>query len=112
MENCLFCRIIQGEIPSDKVYEDEAVYAFRDISPQAPTHVLVVPKEHVTSVDSANNPLKVGTVILKAAEIAKNEGLSEKGYRLVCNHGPDGGQTVFHLHVHVLGGRSLDWPPG
>jgi len=111
-ENCLFCRIVQGEIPSNKVYEDEAVYAFRDINPQAPTHILVIPKEHVSSIDEASNAHSVGNVMLKAGEIARSEGLSETGYRLVCNHGPDGGQTVFHLHIHILGGRSLHWPPG
>lgn len=112
MENCLFCKIICGEIPSNKVYEDETVFAFRDINPQAPTHVLVIPKTHVNSVAEATDPALMGKVVLAAASIARQEGLEEGGYRLVCNHGPNAGQTVFHIHVHLLGGRSLGWPPG
>ena len=108
MSDCLFCRIIAGEIPSAKVYEDDTVFAFRDIAPQAPTHILVVPKEHIASaaelnVDSA--PL-AAACLTAAAEIAAREGLSG-GYRLVSNCGDDAGQTVKHLHFHILGGRKL-----
>lgn len=112
MENCLFCKIVKGEIPSNKVFEDEHVFAFYDINPQAPVHILVIPKTHVTSVAAVTDPQLVGRVMVKAAEIAREQGLEEKGYRLVTNHGPDAGQTVFHLHVHLLGGRSMGWPPG
>ncbi len=112
MERCLFCQIIQGEVPSNPVYEDEDVFAFKDINPQAPVHVLVIPKRHVMSVSEVQDPNLIGTVMMRAAKIARQEGLEDNGYRLVTNHGYDGGQTVFHLHVHLLGGRTLDWPPG
>ncbi len=112
MENCLFCKIIQGQIPSTKVYEDESVLAFRDIAPQAPIHILVIPKSHYDSVRQVSNPDVLGTLMIKAAEIAQAEGLDSKGYRLVCNTGQDGGQTVDHLHIHLLGGRVMTWPPG
>ncbi len=110
----LFTKIINGEIPSDKVYEDELCYAFRDINPQAPTHILVVPRREIPGIGCAKEGDKslVGHLMLKAAEIARSEGLSEKGYRLVVNSGDDGGQTVDHLHVHILGGRAMKWPPG
>jgi histidine triad (HIT) family protein len=112
MESCLFCKIIKGEIPSSKVYEDEAVFAFNDINPQAPTHILVIPKAHVSSVAKVLEAEQIGQVLIKAADIAREAGLEEKGYRLVSNHGADAGQTVFHLHVHILGGRPMAWPPG
>ena len=114
MENCLFCKIIKGEIPSTKVYEDELVYAFRDIEPQAPVHVLIIPKEHIASANELNeeNASVVGHIYAVAAKIAKEEGIAEGGYRIVNNCGADGGQTVGHLHFHMLGGRSLAWPPG
>ena len=108
MSDCLFCRIVKGEIPSTKVFENEKVYAFRDINPQAPTHILVVPKEHVSSLDALNE----GTLDQAAAclavipVIAAAEGLSN-GYRVISNVGPDGGQTVEHLHFHILGGKKL-----
>ena len=104
-DNCLFCRIIAGEIPSSKVYEDEYVFAFRDINPQAPVHVLVVPKEHIPCADAigAANSVHVAKCFEAIAKIAKAEGL-DKGYRVVNNCGEDGGQTVMHLHFHILGG--------
>jgi histidine triad (HIT) family protein len=111
--SCLFCKIVKGEIPSKPVYEDELCYAFADINPQAPVHVLIVPREHFSSLDEVpaeKNPL-VGHLLAAAAEIARQKSLG-KGYRAVINTGSDGGQTVEHLHVHLLGGRSLAWPPG
>jgi histidine triad (HIT) family protein len=110
---CLFCKIVAGEIPSKKVFEDDSTYAFRDINPQAPTHILVVPRKHVASLaeTAAGDGDMLGHLHLVAAQIAQQEGLS-KGYRTVINTGSDGGQTVDHLHVHLLGGRSLEWPPG
>jgi histidine triad (HIT) family protein len=108
----LSCKIVRGEIPSNKVYEDDQVFAFRDITPQAPTHILVIPKQHIASVAEATDAGLIGSVVLSATDIARSEGLEESGYRLVCNHGKDGGQTVSHIHVHLLGGRPLGWPPG
>ena len=107
--NCIFCKIIAGEIPSTKVFEDNFCYAFRDINPQAPTHILMVPKTHITSVAevSAINDALVGHVFAKIAEIARQEGLEENGYRVVSNVGEHGGQTVPHLHFHLLGGKPL-----
>jgi histidine triad (HIT) family protein len=110
--DCLFCKIVSGEIPADTVFQNERVLAFRDISPQAPTHVLVIPREHVTSVESLEDEGLAGELLLVARDVARAEGLSEAGYRLVTNIGSDGGQAVFHLHIHVLGGRSMGWPPG
>ena len=112
--DCLFCKIINGDIPSSKVYEDELVYAFRDIEPQAPVHILIIPKEHIASANelTEENASVVGHVFAVAAKIAKEEGFAEGGYRIVNNCGEDGGQTVKHLHFHMLGGRSLQWPPG
>ena len=112
--DCLFCKIIKGEIPSNKVYEDDAVFAFRDIEPQAPVHILIIPKEHIASANELNdeNSAIVGHIFSVAAKIAKSEGIAEGGYRIVNNCGADGGQTVGHLHFHMLGGRSLAWPPG
>ena len=108
MENCLFCKIIAGDIPSTKVYEDETVLAFRDIAPQAPTHILVIPKAHIGSVAevTGENSAVVAHIFEVIAQIAKNEGLSE-GYRVVSNCGPHAGQTVHHLHFHLLGGKQL-----
>ena len=113
MENCLFCNIIAGKIPSTRVYEDETVLAFRDIAPQAPTHVLVVPKTHIEDCNgiSAENSAVVAHIFEVIPAIAKAEGL-ENGYRVVSNCGADAGQTVQHLHFHILGGRSMQWPPG
>ena len=108
MENCLFCKIIAGDIPSTKVYEDELVYAFRDINPQAPTHILVIPKTHIGSVAevSAENSTVVAHIFEVIARVAEAEGLAN-GYRVVSNCGPDAGQTVHHLHFHILGGKKL-----
>lgn len=112
--NCLFCKIIAGQVPANKVYEDETVFAFRDINPVAPTHILVVPREHLSAIDRAEprHEAMLGALMRKAGEIASAEGLAADGFRLVINTGRDGGQTVFHLHVHILGGRALGWPPG
>ena len=110
----IFQRIIDRDIPADIVYETEHVLAFRDINPQAPTHVLVIPKRAISSIADAQESHEslMGKLMLAAAEVARIEGVDQSGYRLVINHGDHGGQTVFHLHVHVLGGRSLAWPPG
>ncbi|MGA8646851.1 MAG: histidine triad nucleotide-binding protein, partial [Candidatus Sulfotelmatobacter sp.] len=111
--DCLFCRILRGEIPSKKVYEDEHVLAFEDISPKAPTHVLIIPKKHFAGLKEAQaeDAEVIGRCHLAAAEIARQRGI-EQGYRTVLNVGPGAGQSVFHLHVHLLGGRHLSWPPG
>ena len=113
MNDCLFCRIIRGEVPSKKIYEDEHTFAFEDINPQAPTHVLIIPKEHIGGLKEASLEQAeiVGRCHLTAAHIARQRGI-EDGYRTVLNVGPGAGQSVFHLHVHLLGGRSLHWPPG
>jgi histidine triad (HIT) family protein len=110
---CLFCKIMAGEIPSKKVFEDDRTYAFRDINPQAPTHILVVPRKHIGSLAEAvaEDQDLLGYLHLIAARIAKSEGLSS-GFRTVVNTGSDGGQTVDHLHIHLLGGRLMHWPPG
>jgi len=110
----IFQKIIDGEIPADKVYEDDDVLAFRDINAQAPTHVLVIPKRPITSIAHATDEDQalIGKVMLAAAQVARDAGLEADGYRLVTNVGRDGGQSVFHLHIHVLGGRRLGWPPG
>ncbi|MBD5559478.1 MAG: histidine triad nucleotide-binding protein [Clostridia bacterium] len=114
MSDCLFCRIAAGSVPSAKVYEDDMVYAFKDIDPQAPLHVLIIPKKHIQSVLQAGgeNAPYVAAMMDAARKIAKDAGVDESGFRLVMNTGADGGQTVDHLHAHLLGGRSLGWPPG
>lgn len=109
--NCLFCRIISGEIPSNKVYEDDEILAFRDIDPQAPTHILVIPKVHYDSVLEAPECV-IGKMTAAAKKLAEQEGLCERGFRLVINTGDEGGQSVKHLHMHLLGGRGFGWPPG
>lgn len=113
MTDCLFCRIVSGEIPSKKIYEDDFTYAFEDLNPQAPTHVLIVPKKHIRGLKEATAEEAgiVGRCHLAAAEIARLRGI-ENGYRTVLNVGPGAGQSVFHLHVHLIGGRQLHWPPG
>ena len=114
MSDCLFCRIVAGDIPAARLYEDDRCLAFRDIRPQAPTHVLVIPKIHVSSVDEleeAHEPL-AGHLLRVGALVARDLGIARDGYRLVLNTGDHGGQTVFHLHLHVLGGRPMLWPPG
>jgi histidine triad (HIT) family protein len=111
--NCLFCKIVAGQIPSKPVFEDEQTYAFGDLHPQAPVHILIVPRKHIASTaeaDAGDSDL-LGHLVWAAAEIARDKGLG-KGYRLVINTGEDGGQTVDHLHVHLLGGRPMHWPPG
>jgi histidine triad (HIT) family protein len=112
--DCLFCKIVAGDIPSSKVFEDDVCFAFNDISPQAPTHILIVPREHVESLDSADGSDKelLGHLMLIAAAIAREKGFADAGYRVVVNTNADGGQTVFHLHVHLLGGRLFIFPPG
>ena len=110
--DCLFCRIVRGEIPASIVAEDDHCIAFRDIGPQAPTHVLVVPRQHVSTLDDVSDPLLIGRLMTMAADVARQEKLVEAGYRTVINTNAGAGQTVFHLHVHVLGGRRMTWPPG
>jgi histidine triad (HIT) family protein len=111
---CLFCKIVKREIPSQVVLENEHALAFRDIRPVAPTHCLVIPKKHIVGIGDANpeDAATLGECLLLARKVAEAEGLGESGYRVVINNGVDAGQSVFHLHVHVLGGRSLSWPPG
>jgi len=113
MEDCLFCRIVAGKIPARKVYEDEHTFAFEDIDPKAPTHILVVPKKHIRGLKevASEDAEIVGRCHLTAAFVARERGI-ENGYRTVLNVGPGAGQSVFHLHVHLLGGRDLKWPPG
>ncbi len=113
-DDCLFCRIVRDEIPSTKVHEDDQVVAFRDIAPRAPTHILVVPREHIASaadLGEGAGPL-LGRLFGVAAELARTEGIAADGYRIVTNIGRWGGQTVDHLHFHLLGGRRFEWPPG
>jgi histidine triad (HIT) family protein len=112
--SCLFCKIIAGEIPSSKVYEDDQVFAFNDINPQAPMHVLVVPKQHIPTLNdvSASDDALVGAMVRAAAKIAKERGFDGPGFRTVFNCNAQAGQTVFHIHLHVLGGRVMTWPPG
>jgi len=113
MKHCLFCRIVRGEIPAKKVYEDEHTFAFEDINPQGPTHVLVVPKKHIAGLREAqpDDAELIGRCHLVAAQIGRQRSI-ENGYRTVLNVGPGAGQSVFHLHVHLIGGRPLHWPPG
>lgn len=113
MADCLFCNIIAGKVPSKKVYEDERTFAFEDINPQAPTHVLIIPKRHIVDIKEAEaaDAEVIGYCQLVAAKIARQRGI-ENGYRTVYNVGPGAGQSVFHLHLHLLGGRNLKWPPG
>jgi histidine triad (HIT) family protein len=113
MSDCIFCKIAAGEIPSTKVFEDEELFAFRDIQPQAPHHILIVPKQHIAKLaDTADdNTALLGKMVRAAAKIAKDEGL-ESGYRIVINNGESAGQSVWHLHLHLLSGRPFRWPPG
>ena len=113
-EDCLFCKIVAGDIPADIIYESESAIAFRDINPQAPTHVLVIPRQHIATIndlDEADRSL-VGDLYLAAQQIAAEEGIADSGYRAVMNCNEGAGQSVFHIHLHVLGGRALTWPPG
>lgn len=111
---CLFCEIVAGRIPSKKAYEDESVLAFLDVSPQAPSHVLVIPKRHITSLEDLKpeDDAVIGSLVRRAKEIANELGLGERGFRLVLNCGEDAGYSVYHVHLHLLGGRRLGWPPG
>jgi histidine triad (HIT) family protein len=113
-QDCLFCRIIAGEVPAEIVHQDERSIALRDINPQAPIHVLVIPREHIESLDEATqrDESMLGHLLRVAARVANEAGLSENGYRTVINTGAGSGQSVFHLHLHILGGRQMNWPPG
>lgn len=111
-DDCIFCRIIKGELPAQLVYKDEKVVVIRDINPQAPTHLLVIPREHVPSADKVEDPSLWSQVMGVATKVAKDLGLVEDGYRVVLNCGDRAGQTIYHLHVHVLSGRFFRWPPG
>ena len=112
MENCIFCSIIEGTIPAEKLYEDDKVLAFNDVNSQAPEHFLVIPKEHIATPNDAKDEALLGRLSMVASSIAKERGFSKKGYRLVMNCNSDGCQSVFHIHLHCLGGRQLSWPPG
>ncbi len=114
MSNCLFCRFVSKEIPTRVVFEDDTCLAFEDINPKAPVHVLVIPKKHIESINSMTeeDEKAVGHLAFVARQIAQQKGTAQSGYRTVINTGPDAGQSVFHLHLHLLGGRSMAWPPG
>ena len=114
MSDCIFCKIGAGQIPSKVVYQDEEVFAFEDLNPQAPIHVLIIPKRHISALSDLSEGEKslVGHILKVGTLIAKKKGIAESGYRIVVNNGQDAGQTVFHLHFHVLGGRHMKWPPG
>ncbi len=114
MDNCIFCKIAKGDIPVKKLYEDEQVVAFNDVNPQAPTHVLVIPHTHIATLNDLthDNQYLIGHMATVAAKIAKDVGHAENGYRLVMNCNQDGGQSVFHIHMHLLSGRQMEWPPG
>lgn len=112
--DCLFCKLVARDIPADIVFEDEDVIAFRDIAPQAPTHILIIPKRHISTLNDLTEEdcALVGRLQFTAQKIAKEVGIAEDGYRVVMNCNEDGGQTVYHIHMHLLGGRSMTWPPG
>lgn len=114
MSDCLFCKIVAKQIPAKVIYEDELVIAFRDINPQAPVHVLIIPRQHISTINEVqdSHASLVGHMIVSGQQLAKAEGIAEDGYRLVMNCNEDGGQTVFHIHLHLLGGRGMRWPPG
>ena len=114
MDDCLFCKIINGEITAKKVYENEHIIAFNDIDPKAPIHILVIPKKHIRSINELNSSdiNLAGEIILAAKKIAKDQGIDSKGFRVVFNTNDDGGQTVYHIHMHIMGGRQMQWPPG
>jgi histidine triad (HIT) family protein len=113
-QDCLFCRIVDGEIPAEIIYQSESAIAFRDINPQAPIHALIIPRRHISTINDLNpgDEELVGSLYLAAKKIAREEGLADDGYRVVMNCGEGAGQSVFHIHLHLLGGRSLNWPPG
>jgi len=112
--DCLFCKILAGDVPAELVYESNEAIAFRDVNPQAPSHVLIIPRQHIETINDLDpgDAALVGNLFLVAQQVAKDEGIAENGYRVVMNCNADAGQTVFHLHLHMLGGRRLDWPPG
>ncbi len=112
MTNCLFCKMIAGVIKPDVVFEDDTVLAFRDINPQAPVHILIIPKIHIATLNDLDNTQLAGQLLQTAVKLAQQEGLSENGYRTVFNCNKKGGQEVYHLHLHLLGGRQMTWPPG
>ncbi|MDH3342385.1 MAG: histidine triad nucleotide-binding protein [Gammaproteobacteria bacterium] len=114
MNDCLFCKIVDGEIPGDIVYENDQVIAFRDVNPQAPTHILVIPRKHIATVNelAAEDKGIVADMVMAAQAIARQEGIEDSGYRLVMNCNEGAGQSVFHIHLHILGGRRMNWPPG
>lgn len=114
MTDCLFCKMVTGEIQPDVVYEDEDVLAFRDVNPQAPTHVLVIPRIHIATTNDLDDDSGglIGKLYLAAQRIAADEGIAERGYRTVINCNPEAGQSVYHIHLHLLGGRPMNWPPG
>jgi len=114
MSDCLFCKMVSGEIQPDVVFEDDDVLAFRDVSPQAPVHVLVIPKTHIATTNdlTAEHAGLVGKMVLAAQRVAAEEGIAEPGYRMVMNCNPEAGQSVYHIHLHMLGGRPMNWPPG
>jgi histidine triad (HIT) family protein len=112
VSGCIFCKIAAGEIPATVVKRTDGMMAFKDVSPQAPTHVLVIPTMHIGSLNDAKDPGLLGKLLGFARDVAQEAGIAARGYRVVVNTNPDGGQTVFHLHLHVLGGRAMNWPPG
>ncbi len=112
MSDCLFCKMVSGEIQTDVVYEDDNVLAFRDINPKAPVHILIIPKKHLPTLNDLDDPVLSGHLLQTAVQLAKAEGLAENGYRTVFNCNKQGGQEVYHLHMHLLGGRQMNWPPG
>lgn len=114
MNKCLFCKIIKGDIPSAKVYENETVFAFKDVNPQAPVHILLIPKKHIDTVIALKkeDSALIAEMVFAANEIAKQESIADDGFRLLFNCGKSAGQEVFHLHMHILGGRNFSWPPG
>jgi histidine triad (HIT) family protein len=114
MSDCLFCGIVEGRVKGDVVYRDESVVAFRDIRPRAPVHILIVPRKHIATILDlgANDQAVIGQIFVVAAKLAREQGIAESGFRLVVNSGADAGQSVFHLHFHLLGGRPFGWPPG
>ena len=112
MTHCLFCKMVAGDIKPNIVFEDDNILAFRDINPQAPVHILIIPKAHVATLDDLDNTLLAGQLVQTAVKLAKAEGLSEEGYRTVFNCNQKGGQEVYHVHLHLLGGRQMTWPPG
>lgn len=113
-ESCLFCQVVSGDMPSNKIYEDDQTVAFEDVRPQAPNHILLIPRDHIESLNDATQKDEqlLGHLLRTAAKVANQLGIAEEGYRTVINTGPNGGQTIFHLHLHILGGRFMTWPPG